>query len=66
MLIVHHRLAGYLVEERRAQADRARLLAEFRRLRKARPQHNTATPSPETEVVELAFGCHCETEQIGA
>jgi hypothetical protein len=66
MMIVHHQLPSALLEERLARADRARVLSEIRRSRKAQRRPSPAASSPEADVVDLVFGCQCEADQIGA
>lgn len=66
MMFVHHQLPQFLVEDRLAKADRARVLAELRLLKKEQQRHMSAASSPEADIVELVFGCQCEADQIGA
>jgi len=61
MFPLNYDLARQILEERRAQA---RTAAELRRA--ARTQTVVPRRDENAEVIELEFGAHCETEQIGA
>lgn len=64
MFMIHHQLARSLTDERLAKAEEARALQEYRRQRKN--ERRTVIDKPDAEVIELTFGSHCETDQIGA
>lgn len=59
-MYINHDLARALLEERR------RLAAKMALTRQRAPQPVIIKASPDAEVIELAFGTHCDTEQIGA
>lgn len=62
-MFLNYDLARTILEDRRAAAARESLRRE------ARSQHKVPVPAPsaeEAEVIELVFGRHCETGQIGA
>lgn len=59
-MYINHDLARALLEERR------QLAATLALTRKRAPQPAIIKTFPDADVIELAFGTHCETEQIGA
>jgi hypothetical protein len=59
-MYINHDLARALLEERR------RLAAQFALTRRRAPQPVIVKAFPDADVIELAFGTHCETDQIGA
>lgn len=60
MFYINYDLARQIIEDRRAEA-----MARAAR-RRSRVQEVVPRPAKNAEVIELAFGTHCETEQIGA
>lgn len=60
MFYINYDLARQIAEDRRAEA--------MARAARRRAQTRQVVPRIEehAEVIELAFGSHCETEQIGA
>lgn len=59
-MYINYDMARALLEERRQQAR----LHSF--VRQRAPKPTIATTFPDADVIELAFGTHCDTEQIGA
>jgi hypothetical protein len=59
-MYINHDLARALLEERR------RLAAKLALTRLRPPQPVIEKALPDADVIELAFGTHCENEQIGA
>lgn len=59
-MYINHDLARAILEERR------RLAAKLALTRQRAPQPAIIKAAPDADVIELAFGTHCETEQIGA
>lgn len=64
-MIIQYQIGRILMEERLAQAERARQISRYRRDRRSR-RRAAADPSPEADVIELTFGSHCGIDQIGA
>lgn len=60
MFYINYDLARQLTDERRALAQSLHL-----RARANKPVPPPSEPT-EADVIELAFGTHCEPEQIGA
>lgn len=60
MFDINYELAKQIIEDRRAEAM-ARAAHRRARAQNALPQREE-----HAEVIELDFGAHCETEQIGA
>lgn len=58
-MYINYDMARALIEERRRQAKTRSMI------RQSTPKPTTKTP-PEADVIELTFGTHCESEQIGA
>lgn len=56
-------LAKAILDDRRAQARRASRIREARAAARSRAVRKEPD---QAEVIELAFGRHCETDQIGA
>ena len=59
-MYVNYDLARSLLEERRNQA------ATRAQRRRRSPEPEIVKAIPEADVIELTFGAHCESEQIGA
>jgi hypothetical protein len=59
-MYINYDLARILLEERRDQA------ATRAQTRKRAPEPEIVHAIPEADVIELTFGAHCESEQIGA
>lgn len=60
MFYINYDLARQIIEDRRAEA-----MARATR-RRARAQKVAPRREKHAEVIELEFGAHCDTEQIGA
>lgn len=59
-MYLNYDLARTLLEERR---KRSATRAQFRQ---RDPQPNIVKTPPEADLIELTFGTHCESHQIGA
>lgn len=67
MMIIPPGLARAIAEERQAKAARIRTMVEARRRhRMEKMRARTPAPTPEADVIEIAFGAQCETDSIGA
>lgn len=62
-MYLNHDLAKALIDDRRARARRA---AQVREARAAVRSRVTEREPDQAEVIELVFGRHCDTDQIGA
>lgn len=61
MFYINYDLARQIIEDRRAEA-----MARAARRRAARARKVAPRQEKHAEVIELEFGPHCDTEQIGA
>lgn len=59
-MYINYDMARALLDERRQQAKTYSLV------RQRAPRPTISKTFPDADVIELAFGTHCETEQIGA
>jgi hypothetical protein len=62
-MYINYDLARTLTEERQR---RSTARAQTRRLRQRAPEPTATIPMAKAEVIELEFGTHCGTDQIGA
>lgn len=62
-MYINYDLARALAEERQ---KRSTARAQIRQLRRRGPEPTATIPMAEADVIELEFGTHCETDQIGA
>jgi hypothetical protein len=63
IMYINYDLARALGDERR---KRSMTRAQIRQLRQSVPEPTAPIPIAEADIVELEFGAHCETDQIGA
>jgi len=59
-MYINYDMARALIEERRQQAKTRSMI------RQSTPKPTITKTLPEADVIELTFGTHCESEQIGA
>lgn len=64
-MIIHYQIARSVIDERLAEAERARQLSRYRRHRKDQRRAEIER-NREGDVIELTFGSHCGIDQIGA
>lgn len=62
-MFLNHDLVKAILDDRRAEARRASLRHQARSAARARVVDDQPD---QAEVIELVFGRHCETDQIGA
>ena len=63
MMYISYDLVRALTEERQ---KRSTARAQTRQLRRPVPEPTATIPMVEADVIELEFGTHCGTDQIGA